>query len=84
MLYNTLYQIKKELDELSSSTDSFKQGLNIKLTRIEDNYNSIVEQNCNYILSRSNIKVLRALNRFEKKKEKEDGEKINRGFIKNI
>ena len=84
MLYNTLYEIKKYLDELSSSIDSFKEGLNIKLTRIEDNYNSIVEQNCNYILSRSNIKVFRALNRFEKKKEKEDGEKINRGFIKNI
>lgn len=84
MLYNTLYEIKKDLDELSSSIDSFKEGLNIKLTRIEDNYNSIVEQNCNYILSRSNIKVFRALNRFEKKKEKEDGEKINRGFIKNI
>lgn len=84
MLYNTLYEIKKDLDELSSSIDSFKEGLNIKLIRIEDNYNSIVEQNCNYILSRSNIKVFRALNRFEKKKEKEDGEKINRGFIKNI
>lgn len=84
MLYNTLIKIKKELDTLVSDKESFKEGLDIKLTRIEDNYNTIVENNCNYILSRSNLKVFRALSRFEKKKEREDGEKINRGFIQNI
>lgn len=84
MLYNTLLSIKKDLDTMSSNTGSFKEGLNIKLTRIDDNYNQIVENNCNYILSRSNIKVLRALNRFEKKKGRENEEKINRGFIENI
>lgn len=84
MLYNTLTKIKKELDTLASDKASFKEGLDIKLIRIEDNYNTIVENNCNYILSRSNLKVFRALSRFEKKKEREDGEKINRGFIQNI
>lgn len=84
MLYNKLLEIKRELDEASSDTESFKEGLNIKLNRIEDNYNQIVENNCDYILSRSNYKVFKALGRFEKKKEKENGEKTNRGFIQNI
>ena len=84
MLYSKLVEIKEELNEVSSDIGSFKEGLDIKLNRIEDNYNQIIENNCNYILSRSNYKVFKALERFEKKKEKEDGEKINRGFIQDI
>lgn len=84
MLYNKLKEIKYELDSLSSNITSFKEGIDIKLNRIQDNYNAVIEQNCNYILSRSNLKVLKTLDRFEKRKEKKDGEKINRGFIKSI
>ena len=80
-LFDKLMSIKNELDNLSNN--ALKEGLDIKLDRIERKYNNIIEANCNYILSRSNYKVFKALNRYAKK-EKLNVKKSIRGFIESI
>ena len=77
--YKKLLEIRDELDSLNR--DTFKEGVDIKLNRIEENYTKAVELNCNYILSRSNYKVFKALNRYNKKKENQNEDEANRGFI---
>lgn len=84
-LYNKLIGIRKELSSLTGNRNGLKEGLKIKLDRIEDNYDKIIEDNCNYILSRSNAKVFKALQRFNIRKEKKGNEeKSNWGFIESI
>ena len=77
--YKKLLDIRDELNSLNKN--AFKEGINIKLNRIEENYNEAIELNCNYILSRSNYKVFKALNRYNKKKENQNEDEVNRGFI---
>lgn len=84
-LYDKLIGIQKELSSLTGNRDVLKEGLKIKLDRIEDNYDRIIEDNCNYILSRSNAKVFKALQRFNIRKEKKGNEeKSSWGFIESI
>ena len=84
-LYDKLIGIRKELFSSTGNRDALKEGLKIKLDRIEDNYNRTIEDNCNYILSRSNAKVFKALQRFNIRKEKKGNEeKSNWGFIESI
>ena len=77
MIYNKLIGIKKELDLMATDKGAIKDGVQLKLDRIEENYDRVVELNCDYILSRSNYKVLRALEAFQRKKEKENEEEAN-------
>lgn len=77
MLYNKLIRIRQELDSMSSNKNLFNEGVQVKLDRIESNYNKVVELNCDYILSRSNYKVFKAMERFRKNKENKDGEETN-------
>ena len=84
MLYNRLIRIRQELDSMSSNKNLFNEGVQVKLDRIESNYNKVVELNCDYILSRSNYKVFKAMERFRKNKENKDGEETNWGFIEII
>lgn len=84
MLYNRLIRIRQELDSMSSNKNLFNEGVQVKLDRIESNYNKLVELNCDYILSRSNYKVFKAMERFRKNKENKDGEETNWGFIEII
>ena len=84
MLYNRLIRIRQELDSMSSNKNLFNEGVQVKLDRIESNYNKLVELNCDYILSRSNYKVFKAMERFRKSKENKDGEETNWGFIEII
>lgn len=77
--YKKLLEIKDELNSLNKN--AFKEGIDIKLNRVEENYNKAIELNCNYILSRSNYKVFKALNRYNKKKENQNEDQTNRGFI---
>ena len=84
MLYNRLIRIRQELDSMSSKKNLFNEGVQVKLDRIESNYNKLVELNCDYILSRSNYKVFKAMERFTKNKENKDGEETNWGFIEII
>lgn len=81
--FNKLLDIRKELD--SCSKEVIKAGVDLKIGRAEYNYTKAVELNCNYILSRSNYKIFKALNRYNKKKEKSKDEKENnRGFVEII
>lgn len=84
MLYSKLIRIRQELDSMSSNKSLFNKGVQVKLDRIESNYNKAVELNCDYILSRSNYKVFKAMERFRKNKENKDGEETNWGFIEII
>lgn len=84
MLYNKLIRIRQELDSMFSNKNLFNEGVQVKLDRIESNYNKLVELNCDYILSRSNYKVFKAMERFRKNKENKDGEETNWGFIEII
>ena len=77
MLYSKLIRIRQELDSMSSNKNLFNKGVQVKLDRIESNYNKVVELNCDYILSRSNYKVFKAMERFRKNKENKDGEETN-------
>lgn len=62
---------------MATDKGAIKDGVQLKLDRIEENYDRVVELNCDYILSRSNYKVLRALEAFQRKKEKENEEEAN-------
>ena len=82
-LYKKLLKIKEELNLMEESKENIlKEGIDIKLNRIEDNYNKVIEANCNYILSRSNYKVFKAIEKYQK--EKGESNEVNRGFIKTI
>lgn len=84
-IYDKLMDIREELSSKNDNVDALKEGLKIKLDRIEYNYNRTIEDNCNYILSRSNVKVFKALQRFNNRKEKEGNEEeSNWGFIESI
>ena len=79
-LHDTLVEIQKELEPKG---EALQKGLDKKLKRTSKAYEKAVQKNCEYILSRSNYKVLMAIDRHEKKKEKEDEdeEETNYGFI---
>lgn len=62
---------------MATDKSTIKDGVQLKLDRIEENYDHVVERNCDYILSRSNYKVLKALEAFRRKKEKENEEEVN-------
>lgn len=79
-----LYSIKAELDSAEVASNSLKEGVDIKLDRAERRYDEIVERNCDYILSRSNYKVFKALTAYEKRRKKQDGKKNHRGFIEAV
>lgn len=84
--YKKLMEIKKELKDCLKLKDNvLKNELDRKLNKIDDMYNKTIELNCDYILSRSNYKVLKTIDRYNKQKEKKGNEdKLNRGFIETI
>ena len=83
-LKDNLLKIKDELIEKDPDI-IYNQGVDIKLGRSEDNYQKAIQKNCEYILSRSNHKVIMALDRYNKRKEKnKDDEKSKFGFIEII
>lgn len=83
-LKDKLLHIKKELIVIDRNK-IFEDGINAKLLRAEKNYTEAVENNCNYILSRSNYKAMMAIDRYNKWKEKKVSEKENKyGFVKII
>lgn len=56
-----------------------------RLTLSKQNYEDAVQKNCIYILSRSNLKVIKALDRYQKRKEKNNNEEENKfGFIESL
>lgn len=66
-VYNKLITIRDELD--SWTKDAFKEGVVIKLNRSESNYRKRIEENFDYILSRSNYKAFKALSKYESRRK---------------
>lgn len=88
-VYDKLMEIRQEIIDMHYKK-GLEDGLDIKLTRIRENYNHAIERNCEYILSRSNFQIFKQLSKYKQKKEEEkennpDGtNKNNRGFIEII
>lgn len=60
----------------------FNKCVSDRLKNSKNNYEYLIEKNCIYILSRNNSKALKALNRYQKRKEKDNYEEENKyGFI---
>lgn len=70
-LYNILLQIKKDLVE---DPETLKKGLDKKLNRSESNYEKSIIKNCEYILSRNSYKALMTIDRYNKRKERNNYE----------
>ena len=83
-LREKLNQINKELQPIDRDS-ILQEGLDIKLGRSEKNYQEAIQRNCMYILSRNNHKAMMAIDRYNKRKEKNnDDEESNYGFIEII
>lgn len=72
---NSLRITYEDKDEL------FSRCVADRLARSKDIYEEALEKNCDYILSRDNLKVIRSLNRYEKRKEKNNEKEAKFGFI---
>ncbi len=77
-LYNKLLEIKEELNFKPFTLES---GLDKKLERTNNNYIFTLKKNCEYILSRNNYKAIKAIEKYNNKKENEDEEESKCGFI---
>lgn len=83
-LRDKLNEINKELIKIPRDK-IFNDGVNVKLERSQDNYSTIIEKNCKYIMSRNNYKAMMAIDRYNKRKEKKGNEEENKyGFIEII
>ena len=52
-------------------------GLDIKLDRTDKLYQNMIERNIEYLLYRNNTKVIRNIEKYYKKKAKENEKKLN-------
>lgn len=82
-LEEKLNEIKKELIVVSPKK-ILRDGLNRKLGRSSKRYQKAIEENCRYILSRSNYKAMLAISRYEKRKEKNNETEDKYGFVEII
>lgn len=71
MFRDVLMQIKKELLSYDDKDRTFKKSIEHKLNRSLRNYEDNIDRNAKYILSRNNYKVLRTIDRMEKRKQRE-------------
>lgn len=85
-LRDKLLNIKKELYLDKNPKEIIQEGIDIKIGRTEDKYNETVKKNCMYILSRSNYKVMMAIDRYNKRKDRinKDEENDKYGFVETI
>lgn len=72
-LYNKLKSIKYDLDK-AQSINPLEDGLDIKLKRAESKYKQNIINNCNYILSKNNCKVMMIISNYMSNKENNNGE----------
>lgn len=81
-LYNLILSLKvKKISPAKTFSDCVKE----RLKNSENLYMDTINNNCIYILSRSNYKVMKALERHQKhKEENNNGEKTEFGFIESI
>ena len=68
-----LYNILNDLNHIEQSDVVFQKCVKEKLDNSYEQYQFAMRNIYNYILSRSNVKVVKALARIKKKKEKANG-----------
>lgn len=72
-----LYNILKDLSSLESGDIVMKRCIEDKLTKSYEQYQNTVKNIYNYVLTRSNLKVIKALSKIKKTKENANGNKSN-------
>ena len=73
MFKDTLLLINKTFDGFNSDKNNLLQKyISYKLDRTQNSYFNMITKNYNYILTRSNEKIMKALLRKQKKEEKEE------------
>lgn len=83
MFEEKLFELKKTIDALCNKSEEELQKevidrvLNEKLERSYNNYAQMIAIKINYILSRNNYKVIKALNRMKKEQEEAAKKKDN-------
>ena len=70
-----LYNILSDLNSLQSSDAVIKKCIDDKLTRSYEQYQNTIRNIYNYVLTRSNVKVIKALSKVKKAKENTGGNK---------
>ena len=68
-----LYNILSDLERIEAPATIMQRCVNEKLDASYKQYQSSMRNIYNYILSRSNVKVVKALSKINKSKEKADG-----------
>ena len=72
-----IFTLKAQIDALNQKDpkklrqDTLNNILQKKLDRTYDNYNRFIDSKVNYILSRSNYRVIKAINKFKNEKNEE-------------
>lgn len=69
--YKNIIRINKEIEDFSNSSNLLATYIETKLNRSLEMYDREMNKNIEYIMSRDKDKVMRALDRFNKKEEKE-------------
>ena len=72
-LKDKLYNIMCELDSIESANVVMQRCIDTKLENSYEQYRSTVKNIYDYVLSRSALKVIKALTRINKSKEKKNG-----------
>ena len=67
----------KSLFENVDKQALLNNGLDIKLDRTDKLYQNMIERNIEYLLYRNNTKVIRNIEKYYKKKAKENEKKLN-------
>ena len=68
-----LYNILNDLNGIESSDITMQQCIDNKLNTSYEQYQWTMKNIYNYVLTRSNVKVIKALAKIRTKKEKENG-----------
>lgn len=69
--YKNIIRINKEIEAFSNSSNLLATYIETKLNRSLEMYDREMNKNIEYIMSRDKDKVMRALDKFNKKEEKE-------------
>lgn len=77
MFKSKLYNILDDLNNIQPLDVVIQRCIDEKLNASLEQYQNTVKNIYNYVLSRSNIKVIKALARIRKSKEKSNGNKSN-------
>lgn len=74
-LKDKLYNILNDLNGLEQSDITLQRCINNKLNASYEQYEWTIKNIYNYVLTRSNVKVIKALTKIRKSKEKNNGNK---------